>query len=91
MNKVPCRYWIIIDDYKQGARPVVHILVREIKWSTGWGGTRVVTENEVERLGPFNSHQELITFYYANRSQLYGGSNARKIDQSMDGHCADQL
>ncbi len=85
-----CRYWIIIDDFKTGARPVVHILVREIRWSTGWGGTRAKGKHEVARIGPYNTKQELVSFYYPNKSSLHGGEDARTIDQATDGNCEDQ-
>jgi hypothetical protein len=90
MDKVQCRYWIIIDDFKTGERPVVHLLVREIHWSTGWGGARAKGKDEVERIGPFNTKQELIGFYYPNKANLHGGTNARTIDQATDGNCGDQ-
>lgn len=90
-----CRYWILIQDKKSGSKPFIHTLAYQIKWSSGWSSYEAQYQNDwlVNTVGPFNTRNEMLSFYYANRDNFLGGINARLIDmadRSSVGDCQDQ-
>ena len=90
-----CRYWIFVQDKKTGTRRFIHTLGYQIRWSTGWSSYNAQFQKDwlLEKIGPFNTRVEMLSFYYANRGNLAGGMNARLIDnadRSTVGDCADQ-
>jgi hypothetical protein len=93
----PCRYWIVICDTKKGPKPVTHNLCVQIRWSsTGWSDytSQYDKKHLVERIGPFDSRTQMLSYYWDNKSSLYGGNNAWTIDMSdrtLARDCQDQV
>ncbi len=95
MTTVKCRYWLVIHhpSPEMGQDnpyfPIIHQFVREIKWSTGWGGIGKF-KNVLQKSGPFPRKTELLNFYYANKQNFPGVHNSKELDMAIDVNCEDQ-
>lgn len=95
MDKVTCRYWlrVLAPPKEQGPNnpyfPFTHEMVKEIKWSGGWGGVPKLN-NEIHRQGPYATWAELMRSYNEQKSSLPGAHNCKLLDNAADSHCLDQ-